>query len=181
MDSPAASQGQLRDAFVPSRRVRLASDIAALSAIALLVGLLGSGVTWWGRSDLFDLASNSLENIKLGLGYLVGPIMILIALPLVLGRSRQVVLRRYFRLRLVLASLLWLAGLAILIAKVSGLDGYDVEAGAYVAGGLLSVGFFATLAMWPANPQLVRVDRNGMVRKTATAAAAPPARSPTGP
>jgi hypothetical protein len=161
--------------------MRLASDLAALCAVALLVGLLGSGFTWWGRSDLFDLASNSLVSVKMGLGYLAGPILILVTLPLVLGRSRQVVLRRYFRARLGLAALLWLAGLAILVAKVSGLDGYDVQAGAYVAGGLLIVGFLSTLAMWPGDPQVVQVDRKGMVRAPPTAAAGPPARSPTGP
>jgi cytochrome bd-type quinol oxidase subunit 2 len=180
VDANGSNQGQLRDAYVPSRRVRVASDVAALCAVALLIGLLGSGITWWGRSELFDLASNSREAVKMGLGYLAGPLLILITLPLVLGRSRQVALRRYFRARLAAAALLWLVGLALLIAKVSGLDGYDVEAGTYVAAGLLCLGFCATVAMWPGDLPIVRVDRNGMVREPATAGAQP-ARSPTGP
>lgn len=160
--------------------MRIASDVAALCAVALLLGLLGSGFTWWGRSDLFDLASNSRESIKMGLGYLVGPILILVMLPLVLGRSRQLALCRYFRARLALAALLWLVGLVVLVAKVSGLDGYDIEAGTYVAAALLVLGLLSTLAMWPIELPVVNVDRNGMVREPATAAA-PPARSPTGP
>jgi hypothetical protein len=146
--------------------VRLASDIAGLCAIALLIGLLGSGLTWWGRSTLFDLASNSHEAVKMGLGYLAGPILILVALPLVLGRARQVALKRYYRARIGLSALLWVAGFVVLVAKVSGLDGYDIEAGAYVAGALLILGFLSTLAMWPGDLPVVRVDRKGMVRST---------------
>lgn len=179
MESTRSAQG-LRDAFVPNRRVRVASDVAGLCAVGLLLGLLGSGLTWWGRSDLFDLASSSLETVKMGMGYLGGPILILVVLPLVLGRKRQVALVRFFRARIVLAALLWLAGLAILVAKVSGLEGFEIEAGTYVAGGLLVLGFLATLAMWPADLRVVAVDRNGMVRAVPTAAG-PPARSRTGP
>ena len=154
----------LREAYVPSLRVRLASDVAALCAVGLLIGLLGSGFTWWGRSDLFDLASTPLQTAKLGTGYLVGPVLILITLPLVLGRARQVALKRLFRARLLLATVLWIAGLAMLIAKVSGLDGYTIEAGTYVAAGLLALGAVATLAMWPFGLRVVMVDRKGTVR-----------------
>src|SRR5690349_15978564 len=103
--------GQLREAYVPSRRVRLASDVAGLCAALLLIGLLGAAFTWWGRSDLLDLASSSPEAIKIDTGFLVGPILILVALPLVVGRSRRLALTRYFRLRLLIATLLWLIGL----------------------------------------------------------------------
>lgn len=163
----------LRDAYVPNRRVRLASDLAGICAVLLLIGLLGTAFTWWGRSDLFDLASNSRESIKIDTGFLVGPLMILIALPLVLGRSRQVALTRHFQIRLVIAALLWLAGLWILLAKVTNLDdSYTLEAGFYVSAGLLLIGFLATVAMWPHDLQLVKVDRKGIVREP-TAAAAP--------
>jgi hypothetical protein len=181
VETTGPREGQLRDAYVPNRRVRLASDIAGLCAVALLFGLLGSGLTWWGRSALFDLASNSREVAKMGLGYLAGPIVIMVTLPLVLGRARQLALARYFRTRLLAAALLWVAGLLALIVKVSGLDGYDLEAGTFVAGGLLILGLLSTLTMWPRNLPVVRVDRNGMVREPVTAAAAPPGRSPTGP
>lgn len=149
--------------------------------MALLIGLLGAGLTWWGRSDLFDLASNSRETVKMGLGYLAGPVLILVTLPLVLGRSRQLALTRYYRARVLLAACLWAIGLVILVLKVSGLDGYEVEAGTYVAGGLLGIGLLATLAMWPSGLQVVHIDRNGLVREPAMAAAAPPGRSRTGP
>ncbi|HKH64804.1 MAG TPA: hypothetical protein VKA35_05020 [Solirubrobacterales bacterium] len=109
--------GQLRDAYVPNRRVRLASDVAGIAAVLLLIGLLGAAFTLWGRSDLFDLAGNSRESIKIDTGFLIGPILILVALPLVIGRSRQLALKRYFKERLAVASLLWIAGLVTLIGQ----------------------------------------------------------------
>jgi len=160
------ASGQLREAYVPSRRVRLASDVAGLCAALLLIGLLGAAFTWWGRSDLFDLASSSLEAIKIDTGFLVGPILILVALPLVVGRSRQLALTRYFRVRLLVAALLWLIGLGLLIARIASLDSnYTLEAGAYVSGGLMALGLLSTLAMWPGELPVVRIDRNGMVRE----------------
>jgi undecaprenyl pyrophosphate phosphatase UppP len=167
-----SEQGQLRDAYVPNRRVRLASDVAGACAVLLLVGLLGTAFTWWGRSALFDLAGNARQAVKIDAGFLVGPVLILVALPLVIGRGRQVALKRLFRIRLLVAALLWVAGLAILIAKVSGLDSsYDIEAGTYVSAGLMLLGLVATLAMWPGDLAVVRVDRNGLVREPTAAAA----------
>jgi hypothetical protein len=159
----------LRDAYVPNRRVRLASDVAGIAAVLLLIGLLGAAFTWWGRSDLFDIAGNSRDSIKIDTGFLFGPILILVALPLVIGRSRQLALKRYFEARLVVAALLWAAGLATLIAKVSGLDGYTLEAGAYVSAGLMAVGLLATLAMWPGDLPVVKVDRRGLRREPTAA------------
>jgi hypothetical protein len=164
---PRAEPGQLRDAYVPNRRVRLASDVASACVIVLLGGLLGSGFTWGERAAAFDLAATDLQVVKLGLGYLAGPLMILAALPLVLGRSRQVALKRYFRARLVLAAVLWIAGLVILIAKLADLSGdYSLRAGAYVTAAALIVGLIATLSMWPGGLRTVKVDRAGMVRET---------------
>jgi len=166
---------------VPSTRVRLASDVAGISAALLLVGLLGTAFTWWGRSDLFDLASSPLEAVKIDTGFLVGPILILVMLPLVVGSSRQLALKQYFRTRLAIAALLWLAGLALLISKVAGLDdSYSLEAGTYVSAGLMALGLVATVAMWPSSLPVVKIDRNGMVREP-TAAAEPRGCSPTGP
>lgn len=181
MDADRPKEEQLRDAYAPNRRVRFASDVAGICAALLLVGLLGAAFTWWGRSALFDLAGNELETVKIDTGFLVGPVLILVTLPLVIGRSRQVALTRLFRTRLLVAALLWIAGLAILVAKVSGLDSsYSLEAGTYVSGGLMLVGLAATLAMWPGGLPVVQVDRNGFVREP-TVAAVRPARSPTGP
>lgn len=156
---------------MPNRRVRFASDVAGLCAILLLVGLLGAAFSWWGRSALFDLAGNELEAVKMDIGFLAGPVLILVALPLVIGRARQVALKHWFRARLLTAALLWVAGLVILVAKVSGLDSsYSLEAGTYVSAGLMAVGLLATLAMWPGNLAVVQVNRNGLVRKPTAAA-----------
>jgi hypothetical protein len=155
----------LRDAYVPSLRVRLASDIASLCAFALLFGLLGSALTWWDRSALFDLAESQLQTVKIGTGFLAGPVMILIAMPLVLAGRGQVALVRFYRTRLALTAALWLAGLVILVAKVSALDGYTLRAGTYVSAGLLVVGLAATVAMWPSGLSVVGVNRKGLVRE----------------
>jgi len=154
----------LRDAYVPNRRVRLASDVAGLCAVALLLGLLGTALTWDRHAALFDLASTSLDTVKLGTGYLAGPALILVALPLVIGRQRQLALVQHYRQRLVLASLLWVVGIAILATKLAGLDGYQLQAGAYVTAGLLIVGLVATMAMWPSGLEIVRVNRKGSLR-----------------
>ena len=165
---------------MPNRRVRLASDVAGLCAVLLLIGLLGTAFTWWGRSDLFDLAGNQLEAVKIDTGFLVGPVLILVALPLVIGRARQVALKRYFRIRLLIAALLWLAGLVLLVARIAGLDSsYTLEAGTYVSGGLMTLGLLATLAMWPGDLPVVKVDRKGLVHEPTAAALR--GRSPTGP
>lgn len=166
---------------MPNRRVRLASDVAGICAALLLIGLAGAAFTWWGRSSLFDLASNPREAIKIDTGFLVGPVLILVALPLVIGRARQVALKRLFRARLVVAALLWAAGLAILLIRVDDLDPtYTLKAGTYVSAGLMLVGLLSTLAMWPRDLRVAYVDRNGLVREP-TAAAARRERSPTGP
>ncbi|MGN6256341.1 MAG: hypothetical protein ACTHN3_01140 [Solirubrobacterales bacterium] len=165
-------EGQLRDAYVPSRRVRFASDITALCAALLLVGLLGAAFTWWGRSSLFDLAANVRETVKIDPGFLVGPALILVTLPLVFGRSRQLALKRLFRARLAIAALLWAAGLLVLFVKVSGLDSsYTIEAGTYVSAALMIVGLISTLAMWPGALPVVQVNRKGRVREPSAAAA----------
>jgi hypothetical protein len=165
---PRAKPGQLRDAFLPNRRVRLASDVASACALGILAGLLTTAFTWDERIPLFELASSPLETIKLGMGYLIGPLLILVSLPLVLGRSRQVALRRRFRTRLALAALLWVAGLVVLVAKVTGLDdAFAITAGTYVTATFLVVGLVATLAMWPTGLRVVKVDRAGIVRDAA--------------
>jgi len=164
---PKAKPGQLRDAYLPDRRVRLASDVASACAIGILIGLIATTFTWDDRVPLFELGSSPLQTVKLGTGYLAGPLLILVALPLVLGRSRQVALAQRFRLRLAVAALLWIAGLAVLAAKISNLgSAYAVTAGAYVTAAFLVVGLLATLAMWPAGLGTVKVDRAGVVRDT---------------
>lgn len=181
MEEPGSRKDQLREAYVPNRRMRLASDLASICATLLLIGLIGAAFTWWGRSALFDLASNSLETVKIDPGFLVGPALILILLPLVFGRSRQLALKDRFRLRLLISALLWTAGLVALIVKVGSLDSsYAIEAGTYVSAGLMVLGLASTLAMWPHGLEVVAVNRKGLV-PDAMAAAKPRERSPTGP
>jgi hypothetical protein len=159
----------LRDAYVASGRVSIASWIASLCATGLLIGLIGSGLTWFDRSALFDLAQNSLGTVKIGLGFLAGPVAILVATPFVLARPGETALTRLYRSRLVGAGALWIAGLAILITKVSDLDGYTITAGTYVSAGLLLVGLAATLAMWPRGLEVVAINRKGLIRGPAGA------------
>ncbi|HEX6456700.1 MAG TPA: hypothetical protein VF009_09315 [Solirubrobacterales bacterium] len=164
MERTKPQGAQLREAYVPSRRMRLASDVSSACAALLLVGLVGTAFTWWGPSPFFDLARNSLQTIKIDPGFLVGPALILIVLPLTFGRRRQLALKRYFRPRLVIAAVLWLAGLWALIARLAVLDSsYTIETGAYVSAGLLLAGFVSTLAMWPGEPPVVEVNRKGLV------------------
>ena len=47
-------------------------------AAAVLVGLLGTALTWWERSALFDLAASSGDVVKMDTGYLAGPVAILV-------------------------------------------------------------------------------------------------------
>lgn len=155
----------LRDAYVASRRVSIASWIASLCAAGLLIGLLGSGLTWFERSDLFDLAQNSLGTVKIGLGFLAGPVAILIVMPFVLARPGETAVTRLYRGRLVGAAALWIGGLVILIDKVADLDGYTVTAGTYVSAGLLVVGLAANLAMWPRGLEVVGINRKGLIRE----------------
>ncbi len=172
MDATKPGPQSLREAYVPDRRVRVASDVATACAVLLLVGLVGAAFTWWGRSGLFDLAGNSLQTVKIDPGFLVGPALILVLLPLVFGRARQLALKRWFRGRLAIASLLWVGGLIALAIRVGGLDSsYSTEAGTYVSAGLMLVGLLATLAMWPRGLPVVRVNRNGAVVEPAGAAA----------
>jgi hypothetical protein len=157
---------ELRDAYVASRRVWGASYVASVCAAGLLIGLAGSGLTWFDRSALFDLAQNSTGTVKIGLGFLAGPVAILFALPYVFPRPRQTALTRLFRARLLLAAALWVAGLVILVSKVSDLDGYSVTVGTYVSAALLVVGLAATLAMWPTGLEVVSLNPKGVIRAT---------------
>lgn len=153
--------------------MRIASDIAALCAAALLVGLLGTALTWWETSALFDLAGNSRQVVKMGTGYLAGPILILVALPLTFGIPGQVARKQWFTERLLLAAALWLVGLVILIARVSDLDGYDLGAGTFVTAGLILVGLLATLAMWPTDLRVVKINAAGQIREPTRGAVTP--------
>ena len=115
---------------------------------------------------MFDLAQNSLGTVKIGLGFLAGPVAILFALPFVLARPGDTAVTRLYRARIVLTAALWVAGVVVLISKISDLDGYTVTAGTYVSSGLLVLGLAATLALWPRGLDTVTINRRGVIRVT---------------
>ncbi len=121
-------------------------------------------------SAVFDLANSPHGISKPELGYLFGPALILIALPLVRHRQPRVAYTSRYRTRLAIALGLWTLGLLFLLTHLAGLDGeYTLRAGAYVASGLMSVGLLATVAMWPAGLRTGLFDRRGGVETPADA------------
>lgn len=153
-----------RAVYLASTRVYAASIVAQICAAGLFVGVLGSVFTWDHRSAAFDLANSPHGISKPELGYLFGPALILIALPLVRHRKPRVAYTSHYRARLGAALALWAIGLALLLTHLAGLDDeYTLQAGAYVATALISVGLVATLAMWPAGLGTARFDRRGGV------------------
>jgi hypothetical protein len=162
---PKAKSRQFREVYPVNSRVATACAVAQLSAAGLMLGLLGTMVTWWQRSALFDLASGPGHIEKLGPGYLFGPLMILIALPVVRGRAPHVSFTRLYRVRLVTAALLWFAGAAVLIEAASSFGGEKIQAGAYICAAFIAIGLVATLAMWPIGLRVVKVDRAGKAQE----------------
>jgi hypothetical protein len=153
-----------REVYLAGVRVYLASLLAQFCAAGLMVGVIGSILTWDERSTLFDLANSPHGISKPELGYLFGPALILLALPLVRHREPHVAYTNRYRLRLGIAALLWLVGLVLLLVHLAGLDSeYTLQAGAYVATALLVAGLLATLAMWPAGLATGLFDRRGEV------------------
>ncbi|HWP32202.1 MAG TPA: hypothetical protein VNL97_00495 [Solirubrobacterales bacterium] len=153
-----------REVYLASARVYFASLVAQVCAAGLTIGVIGSIVTWDERSTLFDLANSPHGISKPELGFLVGPALILLALPLVRHREPHVAYASRYRLRLGIAALLWVAGLTVLLVHLAGLNSeYTLQAGAYVATALLVVGLLATLAMWPAGLATGLFDRRGEV------------------
>ena len=153
-----------REVYLATPRIYVASIAAQLCAVGLFVGVLGAIFTWNHHSALFDLANSPHGISKPQLGYLFGPALILIALPLVRHRRPRVAYTARYRERLGLAIALWLAGLIRLFTHLAGLDDeYTLQAGAYVAAVLITGGLIATLAMWPSGLQTAQFDRRGGV------------------
>lgn len=145
-------------------RVYMASIVAQLCAAGLLIGVLGSIFTWGHSSALFDFADSPHGLAKPELGYLFGPALILLALPLVRHREPHVAYVERYRLRLGIAMALWVAGLVVLLVHLAGLgDEYTLKAGAFVAPALILAGLGATTAMWPAGLSRGLFDRRGGV------------------
>lgn len=153
-----------REVYVATTRVYVASVVAQLCAAGLLIGVLGSIFTWGRSSALFDFADSPHGLAKPELGYLFGPALILLALPLVRHREPHVAYVARYRVRLAIAAALWAAGLVALLVHLAGLgDEYTLKAGAVVAPVLLVGGLAATLAMWPAGLSRGLFDRRGGV------------------
>jgi hypothetical protein len=153
-----------REVYLATTRVYVASIVAQVCAAGLLIGVLGAIFTWGHSSALFDFADSPHGVSKPELGYLFGPALILLALPLVRHRDPHVAFVDRYRLRLGIAVALWVAGLVALLTHLAGLsDEYTLQAGAYVAPALLVVGLLATLAMWPAGLPIGFFDRRGGV------------------
>lgn len=153
-----------REVYLANSRVYLASVLARICAACLFVGVLGAALTWGHHSAVFDFANGPHGASKPELGYLFGPALILILLPLVRHRAPHVAHARRYRERVVAAAALWLVGLALLLAHLSGLSGdYTLQLGAYVAPALIAIGLLATIAMWPAGLRTGLFDRRGQV------------------
>jgi hypothetical protein len=153
-----------REVYLAGTRVYLACIVAQVCAAGLFVGVLGSIFTWDHHSAVFDLANSPHGISKPELGYLFGPALILIALPLVRRRKPRVAYVSHYRARLGAALALWAIGLVLLLSHLAGLDDeYTLQAGAYVATALISIGLVATLAMWPTGLDTALFDRRGGV------------------
>jgi hypothetical protein len=153
-----------REVYLASTRVYVACIVAQACAAGLFAGVLGSIFTWGHHSAVFDLANSPHGISKPELGYLFGPALILIVLPLVRHRKPHVAYSSHYRARIGAAIALWVIGLVLLLRHLAGLDGeYTLQAGAYVATALISIGIVATLAMWPAGLDTGLFDRRGGV------------------
>jgi hypothetical protein len=153
-----------RPVYLATPRVYVASIAAQVCAACLFVGVLGAVFTWNHHSALFDLANSPNGISKPQLGYLFGPALILIALPLVRHRPPRVAYTSHYRARIAFAILLWVAGLTRLLTHLTGLDSeYTLQAGAYVATALMAGGLLGTLAMWPSGLRSAQFDRRGGV------------------
>jgi len=154
-----------REVYLASARVFVAGIVAQLCAAGCFVGVLGAIFTWDEHSALFDFANSAHGISKPELGFLFGPALILVLLPVVRRRGRHVAYTRRYRARVAAAAALWLVGLVVLLAHLAGLDSeYSLQAGAYVGTTLISAGLIATLAMWPAGLRTGAIDRRGAVR-----------------
>jgi hypothetical protein len=163
----ASADSQVKEVYLASARVFVAGVVAQLCAAACFVGVIGAIFTWGRHSALFDFANSPHGVAKAELGFLFGPALILLLLPVVRRRGPHVAYTRRYRARVAGAAALWLVGLAVLLNHLAGLDSeYTLQAGAYVATTLISVGLLATLAMWPVGLRAGLLDRRGGVEPT---------------
>jgi hypothetical protein len=159
-----AAEPQAKEVYLASTRVFVAGVVAQICAAACFIGVIGAIFTWGEHSALFDFGNGPHGAAKAELGFLFGPALILILLPVVRRRGPHVAYARRYRGRVAAAAALWLVGLVVLLNHLSGLDPeYTLQAGAYVAPTLIAVGLLATLAMWPLGLRTGQLDRRGEV------------------
>ncbi len=160
-----------REVYLASTRVYVASIVGQVCAACLFVGVVGAIFTWNHHSAVFDFANSPHGIAKAELGYLFGPALILILLPLVRHRTPHVAYAERYRARVAAAALLWVIGLALLLNHLTGLSSeYTLQFGAYVAPALIGVGLISTLAMWPAGLKTGLFDRRGRIDPTGAVA-----------
>lgn len=153
-----------REVYLAGTRVYLASIVAQVCAACLFIGVLGAIFTWNHHSAVFDFANSPHGTAKAEIGYLFGPALILILLPLVRHRKPHVAYASHYRERVLAAALLWIIGLGLLLKHLTGLSSdYTIQFGAYVGPALIATGLVATLAMWPFGLEAGLFDRRGRV------------------
>lgn len=173
-----------REAYVQDTRLSVAGVVARVCAAGLIIGLIGGVATHNSPSALFDMAKHEggflTELKKPPLGFFIGPVLILILLPVAKGKDPATLRKRGYLARIVAASVLWLGGLVALIAQVSSLDPrFTIEAGTYVGGTLITMGLLSTLAMWPTGLKTVEVDKKGNVVGAGSAPVSTPKKPPS--
>jgi len=155
---------QTREVYLAGTRVYLAGIVAQACAAGLFIGVIGAILTWGKSSALFDLADSPHGIDKAQLGFLFGPALVLVLLPLVRRRPPHVTYTERYRLRVGAALVLWAIGLVSLLTHLAGLSSeYTLQAGAYIAVPLIAIGLLATAAMWPAGLRTASFDRRGEV------------------
>jgi hypothetical protein len=161
-----------REGYIANVRVRAASIVTRLSAVLLFLGFVGSLLTWGKHKSIFELASSPSETARPGLGYVLGPALIMLLVPLVrrlptarIGENPWFAYSRRYRTRVVIAAVLFVAGLVILAVNLAQLKAdFTFRAGSYIAAALLLVGLGATLAMWPSDLATMDVGQAGPAR-----------------
>ncbi len=167
---PAAQPATWRDAYVVISRVTTGLTVARVCAVGVILGLLGGLATWGDTSALFDISNResvtATEFNKPPLGFLVGPVLIFIALPRIRGRAPKISFKEGYSRRLWITIGLWSVGLVALIvtAIVTANDGFTIRGGTYIGGTLMLVGLLGTLAMWPKDLEVVQADSTGKVK-----------------
>ena len=171
-----------REAYVAKARARVGGVVARICAVGLMLGLLGGLTALADTSSgtsIFDMArdeSAAATEVRLPpFGFFIGPVLILLLLPIAKARTPRVFPKRSYLPRVAIATVLWIGGLVALAVEVSSLDSrFTIAAGTYIGGTLIVVGLLATLAMWPFGFETVPFPERGAAVPPAPPVGAPP-------